>query len=77
MFLRLETFDDVVGALRRAGGRISGELVLPDERVVKWVKLGPGEIDPPIEVEIREEVTPIREATPEEQLRRLSGRSLG
>ena len=71
MFLTLKTFDDVLGALGRAGGHLSGRL--PDERLIEVVSLDTGDIDPEIAVEVREEVTPIREASPEEQLRRITG----
>lgn len=81
MFLILRTFDDVLGAMRRAGGSLSGSIVLADARVVR---LEANEVDPQIEIEVREgatrsESTPIRKLPPEEQLRRIgeAGGSLG
>lgn len=46
------TFSDVVAAMRKAGGSITGNLVLADSRVIS---LKANEVDPEIELEIQEE----------------------
>lgn len=50
--LILRTFNDVLTAMRKAGGSITGDLVLADSRVVS---LKANEVDPEIELEIQGE----------------------